>query len=94
MLRLIEKWRHSDVITVLENSFLSALSKGVAMATVRDSYSNFYFQTISIYFRKSHQIWLSFAELWAKNLEGGAKKIGQDRVKASSRGAIYIIDFS
>ena len=66
------------------------------MATAKDSYLNFYFQTNSFIFlgKSPNLIEFSFSlpELWAKNLKGGAEHPpGQDRVKISDRKAMIII---
>ena len=78
MFRLIENWRHSDVITVLEDSISPKCSSrkccnGNSKGSILKILLLNKFRYI---FRKSHQIWLSYLslpELWAKNLKVGAE---------------------
>ena len=78
-MRLIEKWRHSDVITFSEDSISPTRSSKwlVAIATAKDTYSKFYFQTNFYIFsgRVTKFCWVIFSlsELWAENLKGYSK---------------------
>ena len=93
MLKLIEKWRHSDVITVLEESIFPKRSSKKVLPWQQQGIhtQTFTFKQIPIYFQEKSPslVELSFSvpELWAKNLKGGAEHPppGQDRVKVAVR---------
>ena len=82
MLRLIDKRRHSDVITGLEDSiFPKHFYKKVLPWQQQGIHTQtFTFKQIPIHFLV--ELYFSLPELWAKILNGGAKHPpGQDRVK-------------
>ena len=68
LLRLIEKWYHSDVITVFGGLDLpeAPLQESVAMATAKDLHSNFYLLTNSYIFsgKVTKFGWIIFLPLW------------------------------
>ena len=73
------KWRHCDMITVLEDSiFPKRSSKKVLPWQQQRIYTKtFTFQQISIYFQEKSrnlvELSFSLSELWAKNLKGCAE---------------------